>query len=234
MQKNPGIQEQEILPNDAALKAREQIVQLSRRIDWRFLLPQPELREVAFIGSFEDELIEALQHFSGSLKIFSSAAGGGSSKENGKLFDVAVVNSASPRAVRWAYGMLKPGAYLYWEIKRGKSSESQSEKNFQSQNGSIGKVVRDSFPRFAHIRSYKQYLQEAGFREIEVNWHRPGFKSCKEIIPLEDSRALQYVFSRQQSSFRGQLKLWSGQFLHKSGLLPYIVPSFSLVAQRGL
>jgi len=231
-QNTPGLQERKFPPNDTALKAREQIVQISRRIDWRFLLPQPELREVAFVGSGEEELIEALQHFSGSLKIFSSVVPGGVSAENRERFDVAVVNSANARAIQWAYEILKPGAYLYWEVKRGKSSESQSEKSFQPQNGLMGAAVRDSFPRFAHIRRYKEYLQEAGFREIVVHWHRPGFKNCKEIIPIEDSRALQYVFCRQQSSFSGRLKLWGGQFLNKSRLLPCIVPSFSLVAKR--
>jgi len=229
----PGLQEQESQKNDTAIKAREQIVQISRRIDWRFLLPQPELRNVAFIGSAEEELIEALKHFSESLKIFSPATAESESVENLERFDVVVVNSASPTVVQWAYEMLKPGAHLYWEIKRGKSSQSQSEKKVQPRNGSMNSIVRDSFPRFAHIRSYKQCLRETGFREIEVNWHRPGFKNCKEIIPLDNPRALQYVFSRQQSSFQGRLKLWGGQFLNISGLLPFIVPSFSLIAKRG-
>lgn len=206
-------------------------MQISRRIDWRFLLPQPQLRNVAFIGSVEEELIEALKYFSESLKIFSTAAAKGESAENRERFDVAVVNSANPQAVQWAHEILKPGAYLYWEIKRGKSSPF--EKNVPLQNGSMGTAIRNSFPRFAHVRNYKRYLQEVGFGDIDVNWHRPNFRNCKEIIPLEDSQALQYVFSRQQSSFRGQLKLWGGQFLNKSGLLPFIVPSFSLVAQKG-
>lgn len=232
MQDIPGLQEQESPKNDTALKAREQIVQISRRIDWRFLMPQPELREVVLIGSAEEEMIEALRHFSDSLKIFSPVAPGGSSVESRERFDVAVVNSADPLTVQWAYEMLKPGAYLYWEVRRGKSPESPRGKNVQPQNGSMGAAVRDSFPRFAHIHSYKKYLQESGFREIEINWHYPGFKNCKKIIPLEDSYALQYVFSRQQSSFSGRLKLWGGQLLNKSRLLPFIVPCFSLVAQK--
>lgn len=205
-------------------------MQISRRIDWRFLLPQPELRNVAFIGSADEELIKALRHFSASLKIFSSAAVDDYLSENSESFDVAVVNSANPRAIQWACEMLKPGAYLYWEINRGKPS--QSEKNIPPQNGSMKSAVRDSFPRFAHVRSYKRYLQEMGFHDIEVNWHRPDFRNCKEIIPLEDPRVLQYVFTRQQSGFRGQLKLWGGQFLNKSGLLPNIVPCFSLIALK--
>ena len=40
------------------------LLQLSRRLDWRFLLPDPTLRRVVYRGAEQDELARALQRFS--------------------------------------------------------------------------------------------------------------------------------------------------------------------------
>jgi hypothetical protein len=47
------------MPDDSAT-----LLQLSRRIDWRFLLPDPTLRRVVYPAEEPDELTRALAHFS--------------------------------------------------------------------------------------------------------------------------------------------------------------------------
>lgn len=200
--------------------------QISRRIDWRFLLPNPKLERVVCIGEESRELLNALQHFSESLTIISSATPG----VTGKLFNLAVVHSLKAPAIAEACRLLEPGGYLYWEINRF------CKPGFSGQAVTPGKDGRKSsrkiFSRFSHVRAYANYLKELEFTDIEIHWHRPGFRNRKEIIPLESPETLHYVFSRGQGGAAGKLKSLAGKALNALGLLPYLVSSFSLVARK--
>jgi hypothetical protein len=225
-------QEREFTKSDIAVNAREQVVQISRRIDWRFLLPVPEPGDVVLIGSGDEELTVALRHFSSSLKIVSPENLVDFVTENQNRFDLAVVNVGSSSVIKLSNEILKSGGNLYWEVSRKKINIARSGKTVQHRNGSKVSTKPVLFSRNSHFREYKNYLDSVGFKEVEIHWHRPNFKNCKELIPLEAPEALRYVFSRGHSGLKGKIKLLTGRLCYRSGLLPYIVPCFSLVARK--
>jgi hypothetical protein len=56
------------VPDGQALDA-DALLQASRRVDWRFLLPDPNLGHVAYVGPGRGALIESLRLFSTSLTL---------------------------------------------------------------------------------------------------------------------------------------------------------------------
>jgi hypothetical protein len=64
----------------------DELLPLSRRLDWRFLLPDPTLNRVLYLGPDETLLIESLQRFSRSV-----------AQVAGLQHDVAVLVNPSPR-----------------------------------------------------------------------------------------------------------------------------------------
>jgi hypothetical protein len=82
----------------AAHTDHDSLLQLSRRVDWRFLLPEPELRRVAIVGSPDPELVRACDVFG----------------ESGEPLDVLVARGApSPHALQ----RLRRGGWLYAEFE---------------------------------------------------------------------------------------------------------------------
>lgn len=225
MQDSSLVQEKESRERDPSLASREQMVQISRRIDWRFLLPEGSLGRVGCFAPANKDLLTALQYFSDSLTILSSQEPGDAGMGNAEVFDLTVIPGTAGTALEAVKTMLKPGGYLYWEVRRSN----------RRRGGAKG--AKKSFSRLAHVRRYAEYLHGLGFEDIAIHWHRPGFANCKEFIPLpalilEEKTALQYAFSRGQSGLAGRLKLLAGRMALNSGLLPRLVPCFSVVARK--
>lgn len=225
MQDSSLVQEKESRERDPSLASRERMVQISRRIDWRFLLPEGALGRVGCFAPANKELLTALQYFSDSLTILSSNEPGHAGMGNAEVFDLTVIPGTAMTALEAVRTMLKPGGYLYWEVRRSSPRKG----------GAAG--AGRTFSRLAHVRRYAEYLRGLGFDDVAIHWHRPGFANCKEFIPLpasrsEESAALRYAFSRGQSGLAGRLKLLAGRVALISGLLPRLVPCFSVVARK--
>jgi hypothetical protein len=84
-------------------------LQLARRIDWRFLLPEPYLRRVVYLGPEPGALPDALKHFSESLRI--------NAVEKNGSFDLVVLRLREASSLAKADALLVPGGFLYWEMK---------------------------------------------------------------------------------------------------------------------
>ena len=201
----------------------DQDLQISRRLDWRFLLPVPHLRRVAYLGSRNDVLLAALSQLSDSLTIISGSSWDATLRCDQSGFDLAVVRSGGRPELEIAHSLLIPGGLVYWEIDR-----FAGFRTFRTlASGDLKKiwrphVLRDSFG----------LLEGLGFCQIEVYWHRPNFEECIEIIPLRNPFALNHVFSRHRVDFPGRLKLAVGWCLLKSSLLSHLVACFSLIARK--
>jgi aminoglycoside phosphotransferase (APT) family kinase protein len=91
-------------PNPAEAD-RQDLLAASRRIDWRFLLPDPRLRRVALAGGDSADLREALALLGAELVEGSEAP------------DVLVVAGADADALEAAAGLVPPGGFLYAELR---------------------------------------------------------------------------------------------------------------------
>jgi len=207
-------EEQESLEKVTHCSSRDSRLQTSRRIDWRFLLPFPKLRRVAYLGPEGGALLLSVKQFSGSLTIISSSDPANYASENHSSFELVVLHSPSVADLDKAKTFVMPGGYLYWEIDRRQTWKGH-------------RLLR-------HFRHYVVHLERLGFCNIQVNWHRPNFELCLEIIPLDDPLALGYVFSRRPSNLLGQIKLATGRYLVKTHLFARLVPCLSVVACKGL
>ncbi len=108
-------------------------------------------------------------------------------------------------------------------------------ENFNTGRNSLRKLlpfIARTFDRFQSFDKYAQFLEIHGFTSISGYWHRPNFKTCKEIVPLDSKVALQFAFSKLHGSLIGQFKIWFGKLLKDFGLLFHLIPYFSIVARK--
>jgi len=180
-----------------------------RRVDWRFLLPSPELGRVLYAGTGPSELSRALGRFSEAVISMGDAALAGDNAGGAETFDLVVVEGANVDVLRKSLPLLKPGGAIYWEITRSPSS-----------------LVR------RHPRRYMELLGRCGLTEIDVYWPRPDFETCIEMVPIARDFALHFVFERTHETLKGRLKLATGRFLARSGLLAFAIRDFSIVAVK--
>ena len=178
-------------------------LQLSRRLDWRFLLGNIRLGNVAYIGREKPFLVAGLEKFSDHLTIISPKV----PEALPATFDLAVVTSATISALESAAGILQVGGSIYVEA------------------GSTGVKAK-----LAGLRGHRTALLAAGFQDVRAYWHRPSFEACREIVPLDDETTLDYALSRQHADFTRKVKATAARFATKAGLLPFLLPSISLIA----
>lgn len=198
------------LPVETASSDRDFDAELIRRIDWRFLLPDGNLHHVAYLGSDDKTLVKALEQNSYSFRTISSVFECKSVEitDLKSNFDLVVLRSPDDSLLSTATLILKKGGHLYWEIERVPKSLFKKNSGFA------------------------RNLADHGFDDVSVNWHRPNFIACREIIPLNERAALEYVFSCEQNSLSGRIKFMFGHFLNHSGFLDRLVPCFSLLARK--
>ena len=182
----------------------EALLQASRRVDWRFLLPDPELGQVGYAGPSGGALLDALRKFSASLTVLTGDEPGGPAQ-----FGVVVAIEPAYRALEQAVQWLRPDGWLYVEAH--------------------GPALRGPL-RIA--RDYAAALRRLGMADVEAHWHWPNFESCTEIVPLSENAALLCVLERHRSEPSARLKSTLGRWLLRSGLLARVVSHFSIVARR--
>jgi hypothetical protein len=80
------------------------------RADWRFLLPDPDLGRVAYLGPHDDGLVCALRRVSVGVALVEPGQG-----MPGAAHDVVIATRARPSAVPQLVSLLRPGGWLYAE-----------------------------------------------------------------------------------------------------------------------
>ncbi|MGH7600344.1 MAG: hypothetical protein ACREOI_28655, partial [bacterium] len=228
-----------------AARRSDHDLQLARRIDWRFLLPEPYLRRVVYLGPEPGALPAALKHFSESLRI--------NAVEKNGSFDLVVLRLREASSLAKADALLAPGGFLYWEMKpvewaaslqnvikrlprllpRSVSgvlygSEAEWATADAGKNG-LATVPHKKGLRLQQnvldlFRDHVAALERLGFRDIQMHWQRPNFEACLEIIPMNDAAALEYAFSRPRSDWASRLKFAAGRFMMQTGLLAHLTP----------
>ena len=195
-------------PATAAPLDADALLQASRRVDWRFLLPDPNLGYVAYLGPAQDALAVSLRLFSAALTLVDAGPG-----PSGVEYDVVVARSPSLPALRRAAGLVRPGGFLYVEAY-----------------GPFKRRRAASGLRFAadHIAA----VERLGLADAVAYWHWPNFDACAEIVPLGDRDALRLAFARRRSGAGARLKSALGRALLASGLFARLAPCYSIVARK--
>ncbi|MCZ2094752.1 MAG: hypothetical protein LC121_00490 [Anaerolineae bacterium] len=188
-------------PDDGQL---DDLLQRSRRLDWRFLLPDPELGRVVYYGPADDPLRVALADFAESVTNGESVAPGAADR-----FDVAVLRHQPVEALARARSLLRPGGTLYVEVQR--------------------RAGRD-LPWQA--RRYVATIERSGFRHVEAFWNWPDFTRCTKIMPLHDATALAYVIVNNRRGIAAWLTHSAVRVVFRLGMAGWFVPSLSLIGRR--
>ena len=192
---------------DEPTSTQDRLLAAARRLDWRFLLPDPRLGRVLYVGDAAGPVPESLRMLSGSLTATSNPPGQGLEPS----FDVAVVCGPTTDALQIAARALRPGGVLYVEVEP--------------------RAVR---PRRRTLRAaaVQAELRRLGLSGIGVAWHWPDFQSCTRIIPLTSTEALRYA-ARVGLHAPAALEPPAGALL-RAGVLSMPRAALSVVARRSL
>ncbi len=196
----------------------DELLQLSRRLDWRFLLPEPRLQQVAYFGPAESTLVTALKTFSVSLTIYPVASAAARSASPPR-FAVVVAVSPSPAALAGISEVLQPGGCLYVELG----------SVFGGRNRGAGPGWRQAF---SGPQEYVAVLQRLGFEQVVAYWHRPSCAAAAQITPLHDPLALQFVLGRRSHDWKNRLISALERAALRSGALARWLGGVSLVARK--
>ena len=194
------------------------LLQASRRLDWRFLLPDPALDRVAYIGLAHGALVESLRLFSTSLTVVDPRA----ADDRTAQYDVVVATDPTYAMLQRAVALVRPGGCLYVETHAALRLRRR---------GDTGRRMNKS-PRLRYAADYVTVLRRLGLASVEAHWHWPNFESCAEIVPLDDRAALLLAFARRQSGPAARMKSTLGRWLLRGGLFARLVPCFSVVGRK--
>jgi len=217
-QKLPEIQTLDMGIQSGIEMHADALLQASRRVDWRFLLSDPELGDVAFIGPSDELHIKALNAFSRSLDVFAQPPSGG---EPNIKFDVVVVCAPSLPMLANAGDLLRPGGFLYIETY-GLLWLSRLRRS----------ALRSGLERLKVHSPRRYWAALGGHRLIPIGtfWHWPDFENCTRIVPMDTLSGYELAFNGLLSQWRSNLVGWS----LRNGIAGQLGPCISYVAQRAI
>jgi hypothetical protein len=195
------------------------MLQSSRRVDWRFLLPDVNLKSVGYLGPENCSLLDSLSLLSGSVKLVDL-----SNQLFIDKFDVVVVKQSSYESVECAANLVRPDGFLYVEVE----GITRLNRIWLSK-------LRDLVQKKKLLISpndYVAFIKGQGFTEIMVHWHWPDFEACTRLIPLHSQAAVHYALSLGESNLKTSFRNAIGKGMLRNGLLNWFVPCFSVIAQR--
>lgn len=196
--------------NAPGLASAGSLLEVSRRVDWRFLLPDPNLGSVVVAGKASPSLREALTHFCQHVTFLQPPF---SASDNRVQADVVVICGSLDGALATALDLVKPSGFVYIEL--------------------TVRLRVKSLRGYHPLSASAKVLEARGFEDIQAFWHSPNFEGCKRIIPLDNPAALVYALKKTDNPVLRRLTREVIFFTHKSGLLRWGTRSVSLIARRG-
>lgn len=199
------------------LSDRDARLQASRRLDWRFLLPDPTLRRVAYVGKAHGGLLASLQTFAGQVDRWETPPAHVDVGQPPAVgYDVVVAHAPDEAALRKAVALAAPTGCVYVEAQ-----------------GLLALGWRHAFKAAWSLPRYLAVLRGLGM-DAAVFWFWPDFDRCTRIIPFDDvTTFLQFHLSAPGAPvIRRFLQAPMLQRIMRSRLAQYAVPCFGIVAQH--
>lgn len=181
-------------------------LQIVRRIDWRFLLPDPTIGDAVYAGRRDAELIRALRVFGESLVLLDDDAA-----ERAAPWGLAVAVDPTRDELRALAARLRPGAPIYLEQRSGLSPRRRF--------GSLS------------LRAADAALVELGFEDVRLHWHFPNASWCEEIVPLADERTVRHALTRRRKTAPARAKAAAARLLLAARVFAAVVPARSITAR---
>lgn len=194
--------------NTTLPRGTDALLQASRRLDRRFLLPEPELGRVASVGVDDPNLVDSLRLFGREATALEAVR----SRDELAPQDVVVLRNPSRAELAAAVPLLRPGGWLYVEIARP-----------------------PGWPRPGRLKSaggYARALRRLGLADVEAYVHWPDFGSCGAIVRLNDAVAVRHALARKRRGGGVPFASRLAPLLVATGLLGAAVTSASAVGRR--
>lgn len=192
-------------------RSRNASLQASRRVDWRFLLPDPQLKHVAYVGRRDHDLVESLRLFSATLESPEEQCPASAALAD-RTFDLVVARDPQLEDLIVATRLLRRDGSIYVEI----GGCAARRIPFQKPGTLHGLVAR---------------LERLGFADVALHWHWPDFASCTHIVPLADTAAVRHALTRRQRVRMIDPALVMARLLVRTRLLAWVVASTSVIAR---
>jgi len=185
------------------MEISEDLLTLSRRLDWRFVFANPRLQHVVVAGKPDDELLNALQALSDHVSIWQG--------QSVELCDMLV--------------MLNPSSSLCW-----RALETINPARFYIEFEGYNLTFR--LRRMLASACCVIAARYRGYSNIRSFWYWPDIANANRIIPLSQSEALLFVLAKGRSDFRTNLKMTGLSLLLRTGLLALIIKSLGVAGER--
>lgn len=149
---------------EATMPAEAARNRLLRRVDWRFLLPNPwPERSICFSGGELGEAVAAISHYSTCGATPALLAAEWHEEQLLGSYDLAVMSDPDAETIATAWAALRPGGVCYGEW---------------------------SGLRAGNVRSAQRALQMAGFGELRAYWPWPSGAAPSVWLPLQSKAGL--------------------------------------------
>jgi hypothetical protein len=192
-----------------------------RRVDWRFLLPDPELRCVAFVGPSTSELLTALRAIGVGVDHIAAKDASDGLAGSQAAFDGCVLKSLHTDDVAVATRLVRPGGWLYWEVDRAQLVRGPWR--------GLGEHMRQL--RVASANGARRELHRLGMIDIATWWHYPAFHECRWMVPLDGRAGIRHVLRGTPPLLRRIFER-CGPRVVAAGVFPTLGTAISLVARR--
>ncbi len=186
----------------------------SRRVDWRFLLPSPELGPVAYHGPADAPLVEALRSVSDSVVVLADLV---EAAARNLLFDVVMLRGATSADLRIAPRLVSPGGVLYLELY-GLAGWIRSRQGLRS-------CVSELF--FS-----PEQLRCRGLGSVEVYCSIPDSRNCRLLVPLFNEAAMEHYLVHWHTTLFRRIACALVRAAVRSGLLARLLPSIVVLASK--
>ncbi len=185
-------------------------LQRARRLDWRFLLPDPSPATIALVGAVDAETRAALDD--AGWETLGAAPSPEGTASPAALAEVLVAERPTAAELAGAVGRVRPGGWILVQCA-GPA------------------VARPRRPRLAPAQVASR-LAAAGFVDVRTQLHVPRSTSRDAIVPLDDPAALRLLLRRRGGLAGGAPALALAGWSRGRRWLARLAPATSVLARR--